>query len=119
MSLNTSLPFSRIRRAGGLVFLSGELPLNADGSIPEGISAQTELTLQRIGVTLADAGLTLADVVQVTVYLSHQEDFASFNEIYRRHFSAPFPTRTTVVAALVVPSARVELTVVAAEPTPS
>ncbi|MBB3120994.1 RidA family protein [Pseudoduganella violacea] len=112
------LPFSKYCRAGGLVFLSGELPLGPDGAIPAGIEAQTSLVLERIGGTLSGIGLGLQDIVQVTVYLTHAEDFAAFNATYQRHFAAPYPVRTTVVAPLVLPGARVEITVVAEDKPP-
>jgi enamine deaminase RidA (YjgF/YER057c/UK114 family) len=115
MSLvDSPLPFSKLRTANGLLFLSGELPIPERGAVPEGIAAQTDLTLSRIGASLGSVGLGLADVVQVTVHLARQEDFAEFNSVYRRHFSAPYPTRTTVVAQLLLPLAAVEITVVAA-----
>nr|WP_315235476.1 RidA family protein [uncultured Albidiferax sp.] len=114
MSTNSVLPFSKIRQAGALVFLSGELPLTSSGTVPDGISAQTELVLKRIQDTLGLVGLDLTDVVQVTVFLTHVDDFAAFNAIYRTYFPEPYPTRTTVLAQLVVPFARIEVTVVAA-----
>lgn len=116
MSVAGNPPFSKVRRVGGLVFLSGELPLGDSVAVPIGIAAQTELTLNRIAATLAGEGLNLADVVQATVYLRHAEDFAAFNAAYARHFAAPYPTRTTVVAALALPQADVEITVTAAVP---
>lgn len=115
MTTDSTLPFSKSRRAAGLVFLSGELPIGADDRLPVGIAAQTSLTLDRIEATLAAEGLGLADVVQATVYLSHAEDFGAFNTAYRQRFEAPFPVRTTVVAPLVMPGARIEITVVAAD----
>jgi len=116
MSVVANLPFSKVRRVGSLVFLSGELPLGEAGAIPAGITAQTDLTLHRIAATLAGESLSLADVVQATVHLRHAEDFAAFNAAYARHFTAPYPTRTTVVAALALPQADVEITVTAAVP---
>lgn len=112
----TKLPFSKVRRAAGLVFLAGEIPLDAKGEIPDGIGPQTDLTLSRIAATLAEVGLTLDDVVAVTVHLADHADFAAFNEAYGRRFAAPPPVRTTVEARLLVPGAEVEITVVAAEP---
>lgn len=112
-----NFPFSKLRHAHGFVFLSGELPIAEDGTVPEGIRAQTALALRRIEATLAGAGLTLSDVVQVTVHLIDTADFAEFNAAYLEHFSAPLPTRTTVIAQLALPAVRVELTVVAAVPT--
>lgn len=107
------LPFSKVRHSGGLVFLSGELPIVADGPMPEGIEAQTELTLDRITATLQGEGLDLSDVVSVTAYLTEQEDFAAFNKVYERRFPQPFPVRTTVRSDLMLAGARLELTVIA------
>ncbi|MGO4328147.1 RidA family protein [Cupriavidus sp. 2TAF22] len=113
MTQIANLPFSKIRIANGLAFLSGELPLEANGSIPEGIEAQTHLVLARIAATLEEAGLTLGDVVSATVYLTDKTDFAGFNQAYREHFQDPLPVRTTVCCDLVLP-ARLEISVVAA-----
>jgi enamine deaminase RidA (YjgF/YER057c/UK114 family) len=107
-----ALPFSKLRRAGDLVFLAGEVPFADDGSIPEGIGLQTDLTLARIAATLGAEGLSLNDVLSCTVYLADKADFRAFNEAYGRHFSDPLPVRTTVEAKLMV-DARVEITVIA------
>lgn len=107
-----NLPFSKVRHSQGLVFLSGELPFAEDGSIPEGIAAQTHLTLTRIQQTLAGECLSLDDVVSVTVYLTDRSDFAAFNQAYAAFFSTNLPVRATVCAGLVV-DARVEISVIA------
>lgn len=109
-----SLPFSKVRIAKGLAFLPGELPQGDDGSLPEGIEAQTELALRRISATLAGVLLDMSDVVQVTVYLTEMAEFGDFYEIYHRHFADPLPVRATVLAQLVVPAARVVVAAVAA-----
>jgi 2-iminobutanoate/2-iminopropanoate deaminase len=109
------LPFSKVRQSGNLFFLSGEMPFDETGAIPEGITAQTTLTLKRIAATLATVGLSLDDVISVNVYLTHKDDFAAFNEAYRKEFKQPFPVRTTVCTALVA-DARIEITVIAAKP---
>jgi enamine deaminase RidA (YjgF/YER057c/UK114 family) len=107
-----ALPFSKVRRAGDLVFLAGEVPFADDGSIPQGIGPQTDLTLARIALTLNGEGLSLKDVVSCTVHLADKADFRAFNEAYTRHFSDPLPVRTTVQAELML-DARVEITVIA------
>ena len=107
-----ALPFSKVRRAGDLVFLAGEVPLADDGSIPQGIGPQTDLTLARIAATLKGEGLSLKDVLSCIVYLADKTDFRGFNEAYARHFSDPLPVRTTVQAELML-DARVEITVIA------
>ena len=111
----STLPFSKLRLARGLAFLSGEMPFAEDGSVPEGIAAQTALVLQRIAATLGSAGLGLDDVVQVAVHLVDGADFAAFNAEYRKHFRDPLPVRTTVVAGLLATGARLEVTVTAAQ----
>ena len=107
-----AVPFSKVRRAGDLVFLAGEVPFADDGSIPQGIGPQTDLTLARIALTLNGEGLSLKDVVSCTVHLADKADFRAFNEAYARHFSDPLPVRTTVQAELML-DARVEITVIA------
>jgi enamine deaminase RidA (YjgF/YER057c/UK114 family) len=109
-----ALPFSKTRRAGGLIFLSGELPLLPDGSIPAGIGPQTDLALERIAATLASQGSSMADVISCTVYLVDKADFRAFNEAYARHVSDPLPVRTTVQAELML-DAKIEITVIAQE----
>ena len=76
MTTPTTPPLSKIRTGGNLVFLSGELPFNADGSVPEGIEAQTALTIDRIEATLKAQGLELGDVISMTAYLTNAADFA-------------------------------------------
>lgn len=107
-----AVPLSKVRRAGAMVYLSGELPFGEDGSIPDGIAAQTDLTLQRIAATLEGEGLRLADIVSCTVYLRDPADFAAFNQVYRAHFDEPYPVRTTVAAVLMV-DALIEISVIA------
>ena len=110
------MPFSKAVRAGGFIFLSGVLPMDDSGRIVEGdIGAQTRLVLERIAANLGDAGAGLADVVRVTVWLADLDDFATFNDEYRRHFSAGFPTRSTVQARL-HGGARIEIEVQALAP---
>lgn len=109
------LPFARTRRARGMLYLSGEVGLEADGTLPPDIGAQTRRTLARISRTLAKEGLSLADVVQVTAHLAREGDFDGFNAAYAPHFTAPLPVRTTVVAGILMQGALLELTVVAAE----
>jgi enamine deaminase RidA (YjgF/YER057c/UK114 family) len=109
----STLPFSKTRESGGLLFLSGELAIGSDNAVPEGIEAQTSLALDRIEATLHGEGLSLRDVISVTAYLVDPADFAAFNRAYASRFTHPYPVRTTVRADLMLPGARLELTVVA------
>ena len=105
------VPFSKAVRAGGFLFLSGQLAMDASGNILEGdVVAQTRVVLERIAATLRECGASMADVVKTTVWLGSLDDFAAFNEEYRRHFSAGLPARSTVQAKL-YRSAKVEIEV--------
>lgn len=95
------MPFSKAVRAGGFLFLSGQLPMDDSGRMVGGdIEAQTRVVLQRIAASLADCGAGLADVVKVNVWLADLGDFAAFNAEYRCHFNDGFPARSTVQAQL-------------------
>ena len=95
--------------ADGILY-TAQLPLKADGSFETGdIGAQTDLTLANLKRTVEAAGGTLADVVQVIVYLPDPKDFDGMNAVYGRYFPKPYPNRATLVANLVVPGARIEI----------
>ena len=94
-------PLSKAVRAGGFLFLSGVLPMDAQANIIAGdIQAQTRAVLERIALTLAELGAAMGDVVRVTVWLSDLDDFTAFNAEYQRHFAAGLPARSTLQAAL-------------------
>ena len=103
------MPFSKVVRAGGFLFLSGVLPMDGDGKLVTGaIDVQTRVVLERIAATLGEHGASLADVVRVTVWLADLADFTAFNDEYRRHFELGFPARSTVQATL-YGGARIEI----------
>lgn len=108
-----SIPLSKLRRDGDTVYLSGELGFNPDGSLPEGIEAQTRNCIANIRKTLATQNLDLSDVLSCTCYLIDAADFPKFNAVYADAFSDPLPVRTTVGCFLMLPEARVEVTVIA------
>lgn len=100
--------------AGTLVFLSGQLPFHPTEGLVEGdIAAQTARVLLNIEAVLRPAGLTPLDVVKTTVWLRDREDFAGFDRAYAAFFGDHRPARSTVVARLVVPEARVEIEAIA------
>ncbi len=107
-----SIPLSKTRRVDNTLYLSGELDFDAEGKIPEGITAQTENCIANIKATLAKEGLDLSHVVSATCYLTDAADFAAFNAVYAAAFPQPYPVRTTLAAALMI-EAKVEITVIA------
>lgn len=105
------VPFSKAVRAGGFLFLSGVLAMDAQANIIEGdVQVQTRVILERIAATLAECGSSMAQVVRATIWLADLEDFAKFNEEYAKHFSGGLPARSCVEAKL-YRGARVEIEV--------
>ena len=109
-------PYSQAVRAGSLVFVSGQIPLDpSTGTLVEGdIAAQTHRVFANLRAILEAAGTSLDHVVRATVYLADMNDFASVNEVYGSYFSSPAPARATVQAARLPKDARVEIDVIAA-----
>ena len=104
-------PFSIGVRAGGFVFLSGQIALDpASGKLIAGnVGAQTEQIFRNIGAVLDASGKSFADIVKTAVFLADMKDFAAMNAIYERYFEAPFPARTTIAVAGLPLGAAVEI----------
>ena len=110
-------PYSQAIDSGaGLVFLSGQLPIDpATGAFPEGgVQAQTRQSILNVQAILAEAGLTLANVVKTTVFLADMADFGAMNEVYASFFTAPFPARSAVAVKALPKDALVEIECIAA-----
>ncbi|MBQ6190300.1 MAG: RidA family protein [Bacteroidaceae bacterium] len=107
-------PYSQAIEANGMVFLSGQLPINPQtGEMPEGIEAQTRQSLTNARAILAEAGLTMSDVVKTTVLLADIADFAAMNAVYSEFFSEPFPARSAFAVRDVPKGALVEIECIA------
>ena len=108
-------PYSQAIRAGGFVFVSGQIPIApATGEFVSGeIAAQTEQVLKNLAAVLEAAGSGLDKVVKTTVFLADMKEFSQMNEVYARFFSGPTPARATVAAAGLPRDARVEIEAVA------
>ena len=111
-------PYSAAIRAGQLLFVSGQIPLDpATGQMVGGdITAQTRRVLDNIGALLKAAGLTHADIVRTTVFLADMNDFTAMNDAYQTYFSEPYPARSTVQAARLPRDARIEIDAIAIYP---
>jgi 2-iminobutanoate/2-iminopropanoate deaminase len=90
-------PYSHAVVAGDFVFLAGQIARDpVSGDLIEGdITAQTARCLEIVSEILKKLGLTLADVVRTTVFLSDIEDFDAMNRVYSVAFQAPYPVRST------------------------
>lgn len=108
-------PYSQAIKAGQLLFLSGQIPLDpATGAlVPGGIDPQTRQVFRNIGAILDAAGVSFDQVVSATVYVADMNDFAKVNEIYATYFASPAPARATVQVARLPKDALVEIQVVA------
>ena len=101
-------------KAGGFIYLSGTLAGSAgDPAAFPDVGTETRRTLERMRDVLVAAGSSLDDVVAVMVYLTSASDFQAMNQAYRAFWPGDPPTRTTVITALVVPDARVEISMIA------
>jgi 2-iminobutanoate/2-iminopropanoate deaminase len=108
-------PYSQAIRAGNLLFLSGQIPLDpASGNVIDGdVTAQTERVLSNITAVLQAAGATFANVVRTTVFLADMNEFAAMNAVYGKHVVDPPPARSTVQVARLPKDVRVEIDVIA------
>ena len=111
-------PYSPAMRAGNLLFLSGQIPIDpASGAVVDGgIAAQTEQVMRNIGALLDAAGAGFEHLVRTTVFLADMNDFAAMNEGYGRFIVHPPPARSTVQVARLPRDARVEIDAIAVIP---
>ena len=108
-------PYSQAIDCGSLVYCSGQIPVNpADGSIPDGIKAQTQQAITNVTALLEAAGLTLDNVVKTTVFLADMKDFQAMNDVYGQSFTAPYPARSAVAVRELPKGVMVEIEVIAA-----
>jgi len=108
-------PYSQAVRAGGFVFLSGQIPMDpATGAIVAGdITDQTRQVLKNLSAVLEAAGSSLAKVVKTSIFLKNLDDFASFNSVYAEYLGETKPARATVQAARLPREVLVEIEAIA------
>jgi len=89
-------PYSQGFIAGGFVYTSGQIPVNpADGTVPEGIAAQTAQSCKNVAAILEAAGVSMDKVFKTTCFLADMDDFAAFNAVYAQYFVSK-PARSCV-----------------------
>ena len=108
-------PYNHAVRVGDLLFCAGQIPIDPkDGNLVTGdIKVQTDRVLQNIKAILEDQGLTFANVVKSTVFMTDLANFAGMNEVYAKYFTDNFPARSTVQVAALPKAATVEIEVIA------
>ena len=111
------VPLSPAVRAGDFVFVSGQVPVDANGNmVAGGIKEQTRQVLENIKAALALAGARMEDVVKTTVYLADFSDFQAMNAVYVRAFPTDPPARATVGVSALPRGAKIELEAIARLP---
>ena len=111
-------PYSQAIRAGGFVFVAGQLGLAGKEIVPGGITPQTEQVMANLRAILEAAGSSLDSVVKTTVFLQSLDDFAGMNEVYARHIGERPPARSTVEVARLPSGALVEIEAIALATSP-
>lgn len=108
-------PYSQAVKAGGFLYVSGQLPLDpATGAFPGAdVTAQTRQSLTNLKAIVDAAGMSLTDVVKVNVFLKDMGDFADMNAVYGEFFTENFPARAAVEVARLPKDALVEIECVA------
>ncbi|HXW38026.1 MAG TPA: Rid family detoxifying hydrolase [Nitrososphaerales archaeon] len=103
-------PYSQAIKEGQLVFCSGQVGADpSTGTLAEGVVAQTARAISNLSEVLRSSGLELKNVVKTTVFLIDLAEFPAMNEEYAKHFSPPFPARSTVQVVALPKGARVEI----------
>ena len=108
-------PYNHAVRVGDLLFCAGQIPIEpATGNLVTGdIKVQTERVLENVKAILDDQGLTFANIVKSTVFLTDLANFAGMNEIYAKYFTENFPARSTIQVAGLPKAVNVEIEVIA------
>lgn len=108
-------PYSQAVKAGGLLFCSGQIPIDpATGElVSAGIEVETKRVMENILALLTAAGRDFSHIVKTTIFLTDMNDFAKVNEVYGSYFTKDFPARDTVQVANFPKNVRVEISVIA------
>ena len=107
-------PYSQAIVTGGMVFTSGQIPVNPDtGEIPDGAEAQANQVFTNLKNLLEEAGTSIDNVVKTTVFIKNMEDFAKINEIYEKYFSRAYPARSCVEVARLPKDVLIEIEAIA------
>lgn len=108
-------PYSQAIEANGMVFISGQLPVDpATGEfVPGGITEQTTQSFANIKAILSEAGLTTDNIVKTTVFLADMSLFAEMNAVYAQQFGETFPARSAFAVKTLPKNALVEIEAIA------
>ncbi|WP_210143300.1 RidA family protein [Staphylococcus sp. GDX8P65P] len=107
-------PYSHATVINGLVFTSGQIPLNLDGEIvSDDVKAQTKQVLENVKVVLDEAGSDIDSVIKATIFIADMNEFQNINEVYGEYFAKHQPARSCVEVARLPKDVKVEIEVIA------
>jgi 2-iminobutanoate/2-iminopropanoate deaminase len=107
-------PYSQVIKAGGFLFLAGQIPLTSENVMNEGdVGQQAHQVMNNLQAVLEKAGATLNHVVKTTIFLADLNDFEVVNKVYAEYFQEPYPARSTIQAARLPKGARIEIDAIA------
>ena len=107
-------PYSQGYAFGDLVITSGQIPVDpATGTMADTVEEQAAQSLANLKAILAEAGLTMANVVKTVIFLADINDFAAVNAVYAKAFTEPFPARSCVQVAAIPKGAKLEIECIA------
>ena len=106
-------PYSTAVTYGNLVFVSGQIPVNQSGEIPETITDQTRQCLENIKIQVEASGCKMDDILQCQVFLTDMNNFAEMNSVYSQYFSEPYPTRMAVEVSALPKGVSIEIAAIA------
>jgi reactive intermediate/imine deaminase len=102
-------PFSGAVRVGDTLYLSGQLGLGPDRKPPAEVSAEAKLVMDAVKQQLANAGMTMDDLVSVQIFCSDVRHYDAFNAVYRTYFTKEFPARAFIGSGALLFGARFEV----------
>ena len=109
-------PYSQAIEANGMLFISGQIPVNpATGTVPEGITAQTEQVLKNVEAILKEAGYGFENVIKTTCLLSDIANFKPMNDVYAKYYTKDCPARAAFAVKDLPMGVLVEIETIAAK----
>ena len=108
-------PYSQAIRAGGFLFVSGQIPLDPESGkiVGSSIESQTEQVMKNLSAILESQKLDFSAVVKTSVFLIDMGEFPRFNEVYQKHMKTPYPARATVQVSRLPKDVLVEIELIA------
>ena len=108
-------PYSQAVKAGGMVFISGQIPIDPKTGmvVQSDIKTQTKLVMENTKAIITSAGCAMSDIVKATIYLKNMSDFAAVNEVYGNYFPVDPPARATVEVSRLPKDVAVEMDFIA------